>query len=84
MPGHRRFCRENNHHPLNYDPPMLMNDCQYECENFCFPHELRVEYCQMLAQSFFTYCKADKGSRHAGGLYRLAAGQLATLKQETD
>ena len=37
-------------------------------------HELRVEYYQMLAQIFFqekdlsTYCKADKGSRHAGGL----------------
>ena len=48
-------------------------------------HELRVEYCQMLAQIFFqekdlsTYCKADKGNRNAGGLNRLAAGQLATL-----
>ena len=31
-----------------------------------------------------TFWKADKGNRNAGGLYRLAAGQLVTLKQETD
>ena len=33
---------------------------------------------------FFTFCKADKGSRNAGGLNRPATGQLVTLKQETD
>ena len=52
-------------------------------------HKLRVEYYQMLAQIFFQekifmFWKAEKGSRNAGGLNRLAAGQLVTLKQETD
>ena len=54
--------------------------------------ELRVEYYQMpnigpnflSGTRFFKFCNADTGRKNAGGLNRLAAGQLVTLKQETD